>query len=127
MFLFYYSANLRLTKYYLKLQLYLFITHSVKNCFVVYNKYLLLKIKSTNCFLLIMSSSASGALVSTSSEDAAVLHYVIRKFRRPFADINFLQRVTFKLHTANFIKSQIHITTHYKNIYPLLLYMIISR
>lgn len=58
-----------------------------------------------------MSSSALGILVSTSSEGAAVLHYVIRKFTCASVEINFLQRVTPKLHTANFIKSQIYITT----------------
>jgi len=49
------------------------------------------KTKNVFCgFFLIMSSSASELLVSTSSEDATVWHYVIRKFTCPFIEINFL-------------------------------------
>lgn len=42
-----------------------------------------------------MSSSALRLLVRTSSDDAAVFYYVIRKFTCTFAEINFLQRVTY--------------------------------
>lgn len=74
-----------------------------------------------------MSSSAPGLFVSTSSEDVAVLHYVIRKFTCAFVKINFLQRVTSKLHIANFIKSQTYISICIKVSAPLSFYMIISR